>query len=88
MATVIRERRVITGGYDGILIVHRILNTLLTIVNVFLVIRLILKALGANASATFVNFIYSVTGPIIAPFSGMFSNPPIILIRAYSNGQH
>lgn len=38
-------------------------------------IRLILKALGANPSAGFSEFIYGITAPLVAPFVGLFSNP-------------
>lgn len=38
-------------------------------------IRLILKALGANPSAGFSEFIYGITAPLVAPFMGLFSNP-------------
>ncbi|MBV8717863.1 MAG: YggT family protein [Chloroflexi bacterium] len=38
-------------------------------------IRLILKALGANQTAGFAQFIYSITGPLVAPFINLFSNP-------------
>src|SRR5205085_11989250 len=38
-------------------------------------IRLILKALGANPSAGYSEFIYSITAPLVAPFIGLFSNP-------------
>jgi uncharacterized protein YggT (Ycf19 family) len=38
-------------------------------------IRLILKALGANPSAGFSQFIYGITAPLVAPFMGLFSNP-------------
>jgi uncharacterized protein YggT (Ycf19 family) len=38
-------------------------------------IRLILKALGANPSAGFSQFIYSITTPLVAPFINLFSNP-------------
>src|SRR4051812_28206005 len=37
-------------------------------------IRLILKALGANSTAGFSEFIYGITAPLVAPFSGLFSN--------------
>jgi YggT family protein len=40
-----------------------------------IVIRLILKALGANPSAGFSQFIYGITAPLIAPFVGLFNNP-------------
>jgi hypothetical protein len=38
-------------------------------------IRFVLKALGANASAGFAQFIYGVTAPLVAPFQGLFGNP-------------
>jgi uncharacterized protein YggT (Ycf19 family) len=38
-------------------------------------IRLILKALGANPTAGFAQFIYGVTAPLVAPFAGLFGNP-------------
>jgi uncharacterized protein YggT (Ycf19 family) len=38
-------------------------------------IRLILKALGANPSAGFSEFIYGITAPLVAPFVGLFTNP-------------
>jgi uncharacterized protein YggT (Ycf19 family) len=40
-----------------------------------ILIRLVLKALGANPSAGFSQFIYSVTAPLIQPFVGLFTNP-------------
>ena len=40
-----------------------------------IVIRLILKALGANQAAGFAQFIYGVTAPLIQPFVGLFNNP-------------
>ncbi len=38
-------------------------------------IRLILKALGANPTAGFAQFIYGITTPLVAPFLGLFGNP-------------
>jgi len=38
-------------------------------------IRIVLKMLGANAAAGFAEFIYGITGPLIAPFVGLFGNP-------------
>ena len=40
-----------------------------------LAIRFALRALGANASAGFAEFIYGITAPFVAPFVGLFSNP-------------
>jgi hypothetical protein len=38
-------------------------------------IRFVLKALGANPSAGFAEFIYGITNILVAPFAGLFSNP-------------
>jgi hypothetical protein len=37
-------------------------------------IRLVLKALGANPSAGFAEFIYGITYPLVLPFAGLFGN--------------
>jgi len=38
-------------------------------------IRFVLKALGANPSAGFAEFIYGITAVLVAPFVGLFGNP-------------
>src|SRR5690349_15358411 len=38
-------------------------------------VRFVLKALGANPSAGFAEFIYGITGVLVAPFMGLFGNP-------------
>jgi YggT family protein len=40
-----------------------------------LLIRFVLKALGANAEAGFAQLIYGITGPFVAPFLGLFGTP-------------
>jgi len=40
-----------------------------------ILIRFILKALGANPSAGFAQFIYGITAPLVTPFYGLFGNP-------------
>ncbi len=40
-----------------------------------ILVRFILKALGANPSAGFAEFIYGITAPLVAPFYGLFGNP-------------
>jgi uncharacterized membrane protein len=39
-----------------------------------ILIRLILKVLGANQAAGFAEFIYGITAPLVAPFMGLFNN--------------
>ena len=40
-----------------------------------ILIRFVLKALGANPSAGFAEFIYGITYPLVLPFVGLFGNP-------------
>jgi uncharacterized protein YggT (Ycf19 family) len=39
-----------------------------------IVLRLVLKVLGANPAAGFAQFIYGITTPLVAPFLGLFPN--------------
>ena len=45
------------------------------LIEALLLIRFVLKALGANAEAGFAQFIYGMTGPLVAPFLGLFGTP-------------
>jgi hypothetical protein len=54
--------------YRGTQIVWYILG----VIEALLLIRFILKFLGANASATFTSLIYTLTYPFAAPFLGVF----------------
>jgi len=41
-------------------------------IETLLAIRFVLRLLGANAQAGFAQLIYGVTGPLVAPFQGLF----------------
>jgi hypothetical protein len=45
------------------------------LIEAVLLIRFVLKALGASVEAGFAQFIYSVTSPFVAPFLGLFGTP-------------
>ena len=45
------------------------------VIEALIVIRFVLRALGANPNAGFAEFIYGVTAPLIAPFVGLFGQP-------------
>lgn len=45
------------------------------IVIALIIIRVILMALAANPGAGFTSFIYGITGPLVAPFQGIFATP-------------
>ena len=44
------------------------------VVDVFVTARFLGKLLGASAQSAFVNFIYQVSSPMVAPFTGIFGN--------------
>jgi hypothetical protein len=44
------------------------------VVEIFIAARFLGKLFGASAQSAFVNFIYSVSGPMVAPFTGIFGN--------------
>jgi len=50
---------------------------LLSIVEVLLVARFILKMMGANPAAGFSKFIYAITWPFASPFLAVFSKTSI-----------
>lgn len=60
----------------------RILGLIFGIVDAILVIRLVLKLLGASPENGFVNFIYSLTQPLIGMFEGIFAQIPVPAINA------
>ena len=55
--------------------VTRAIYLLFGLIEALLVIRFVLKALAANAEAGFAQLIYAVTGPLVAPFVGLFGTP-------------
>lgn len=44
------------------------------IVDIFIAARFLGKLFGASAQSAFVNFIYQVSSPMVAPFTGIFGN--------------
>jgi uncharacterized protein YggT (Ycf19 family) len=44
------------------------------IIEIFIAARFLGKLFGASAQSAFVNFIYQVSGPMVAPFTGIFGN--------------
>lgn len=44
------------------------------VVDILVAARFLGKLLGASGQSAFVSFIYSVSGPLVAPFQGIFGN--------------
>ena len=55
--------------------VWQVIWMVLGIIEGLIAIRFILRLLGANPAAGFAQFIYGLTGLIIAPFIGLFPSP-------------
>jgi len=53
----------------------RIVWLVLGIVEALLIMRVVLKALGANPAAGFSQLVYSLTAPLVLPFQGIFPTP-------------
>jgi uncharacterized protein YggT (Ycf19 family) len=53
----------------------QIVYTIFGIIEVLILIRIILKLLAANPDAGFSSLIYGITGPLVAPFQGVFGAP-------------
>src|SRR5687767_12012897 len=59
-------------------VVARIINTVIGIIQFFLVVALVLQLLGANPGAAFVAWIYSVASGLMGPFAGAFPSLPLL----------
>ncbi|HUZ51244.1 MAG TPA: hypothetical protein VMU94_01785, partial [Streptosporangiaceae bacterium] len=44
------------------------------VVDIIIAARLLGKLLGASAQSSFVNFIYALSAPLVAPFQGIFGD--------------
>lgn len=55
-----------------LVIIHRLVYFVLDVVEGLLALRFILLFAGANPFTGFVNFIYSLTEPLVSPFRGIF----------------
>jgi hypothetical protein len=64
-----------TTQTSGIVIAQRFIWFIVGVIDVLIAIRFILLLLGANQSAGFVDFIYGITGVLVAPFVGIFGEP-------------
>jgi hypothetical protein len=54
-----------------------LINTIVTVVEIFLGLRFLLKLLGANPATPFVDWIYDTSQPLLTPFAGIFPSPVI-----------
>jgi YggT family protein len=52
--------------------IYQVIWYVLGVIEALLIIRFILKALGANAGSGFANLIYTLSNPLALPFRGIF----------------
>lgn len=71
----VREKTSTTSSAENRLTIINGIWLLVGIIEILLAFRFILKLLGANPNSGFVEFVYSVSSPLTAPFNGIFSTP-------------
>jgi uncharacterized protein YggT (Ycf19 family) len=78
MATqhIIRDDSVVTTGPvvtrpNNVFFLSRIIWDIAGAINILLGVAFILKLIGANPNSGFVRFIYNLTAPLAAPFTGI-----------------
>ncbi|MEX0930174.1 MAG: YggT family protein [Candidatus Paceibacterota bacterium] len=59
------------------IVLIRLISIVVSLVEIFLGLRLILKLLGANPNAGFVSWVYNTSEPLLVPFRGMFPAPAV-----------
>ena len=60
-------------GPSPVTIARRVIDTLFGILELLLIVRILLLALGANSGNGLVDTIYNITDPFVAPFIGVFN---------------
>lgn len=60
---------------SGVVIAQRIVWFIAGIISIIIALRFVLLLLGANQSAGFTDFVYSLSGAFVAPFNGIFGQP-------------
>lgn len=73
--TVQRRSEASTQTVSGVTLAKRIIWFIAGFIIILLTLRIVLQLLGANDSAGFVNFIYTISQPFAQPFYGMFPEP-------------
>ncbi len=52
-----------------------LISLIIGVIAILIAIRIVLKLLAANTASGFTQFIYNVTGPLVAPFQNIFGTP-------------
>lgn len=73
--TVQRQSVAQSSQVSAVVVAQRIVWFVVGLVNVVIALRFALLLLGANQGASFTDFIYSVSAPLVSPFVGIFGEP-------------
>ena len=64
-----------TSRSSGLVIAQRVVWFVAGVIDIFIAVRFVLLLLGANQGAGLVDFVYGLTGVLVAPFVGIFGEP-------------
>ena len=62
---------------SGVTRIKQVIYFIFGAINVLLVLRFVFLLLGASETSSFIQFIYSVSQPFVAPFLGIFGEPSL-----------
>ena len=57
------------------LFLRSLVNGIISLVELLISVRIILKLFGASTTAPFVQWVYETSAPLLEPFLGMFPSP-------------
>jgi uncharacterized protein YggT (Ycf19 family) len=75
--TVQRESVQQTTKTSSAVIAQRVVYYVGGVIVSLLLVRFVLQLLGASQGSSFVDFIYALTAPFVAPFVGIFGEPTV-----------
>ncbi len=61
----------------GAALIISLLNFVVALAEILLGLRILLRLLAANPATPFVNWIYDMSEPLLAPFANMFPSPTL-----------
>lgn len=73
--TVQRESVATKTAVPGVVIAQRVIYYIAGFIIAFILLRFLFLLFGANQGDNFVDFVYSVSGAFVAPFTGIFGEP-------------
>lgn len=73
--TVRRQTVARSSQMSPVVMLQRLVWLIVGFINVIIALRFVFLLLGANRDAAFTDMIYSLSEPLVAPFSGIFGEP-------------